>query len=297
MAAQPKLKRLLEMMEALRPPGITLKRFAENFDVSKRTAERYIKLFEEANLFCDKDAAGRYFLFEAFSEGVNVRLSAEEAVLISDLLDSATPDNPLSAIIQTKLYFRSNAGSLVKNQFRHRVPTVVQNLLQAMHNNRQVELNTYYSAISGQELVRVLDPLEFTDNFRYLLAYEEKAQRIVNIKVDRIAEVSIREQRCKKKPDDIKGVDIFHIAANDEVHQVSILLNSLAHRLMLEEYPQSEQCIEPSENPDYPFRLRTVVYNFLPLGRFCLGLPGAIKIESPETFVVYLRNKGQQYTW
>jgi predicted DNA-binding transcriptional regulator YafY len=50
MAAQPKLKRLLEMMELLRPPGISLHRFAAHFEVSKRTAERYVRLFEEAGL-------------------------------------------------------------------------------------------------------------------------------------------------------------------------------------------------------------------------------------------------------
>jgi predicted DNA-binding transcriptional regulator YafY len=297
MAAQPKLKRLLEMMELLRPPGISLHRFAAHFEVSKRTAERYVQLFEEAGLCCEKDATGRYFLFEPFSNSVNVRLSSDEAVFLSDLLLSSAPDHPLSEVIQLKLYFRSNSGSKVKNVFRRGVPQVVETLLEAMRAGLQVEVNAYYSAIGGKSIVRIIEPFEFTDNYRYLLAYEATDDRIVNLKVDRIAEVKIRSEKCKKKPDCIKGVDVFHIAENEEKHQVSLRLNSLAYRLLLEEYPQTENLIHPCEDPDFPFWFSTTVYNFLPLGRFCLGLPGAIHVESPPEFIDYLRNKTRQYTW
>ncbi|MFM9949681.1 MAG: helix-turn-helix transcriptional regulator [Saprospiraceae bacterium] len=297
MAAQEKLKRLLLMMEMLRPPGSTLHQIAKQVGMTKRSAERYVHLFGEVGLGCDKDDAGRYYLFEPTFRSITVSLSYDEAVFLSDLIAQAAPENPLSPVIQTKLFLRSNAGSRVKNQFKINVPDVIQALSDAMRYNRQVELDTYFSAITGQKVIRILEPLEFTENYRYLLAYEAKDKRVVNLKIDRITSVKILDTTCTQKPGHIKGVDAFHMAANEEFHEVSILLNSLAYRLLIEEYPDTEKHITESDDPQFPFRFAATVYNFLPLGRFCLGLPGAVRIEAPESFLEYLRTRMKAYDW
>ncbi len=297
MAAQEKLKRLLLMMEMLRPPGSTLHQIAKQVGMTKRSAERYVHLFEEAGLGCDKDEAGRYYLFEPTFRSITVSLSHDEAVFLSDLIAQAAAENPLSPAIQTKLFLRSNAGSRVKNQFKINVPDVIQALSDAMSLNRQVELDTYFSAITGEKVVRILEPLDFTENYRYLLAYEAKDKRMVNLKIDRITSVKILDTTCTQKPGMIKGVDPFHIVANEEFHEVSILLNSLAYRLLIEEYPDTEKYITESDDPQFPFRFMATVYNFLPLGRFCLGLPGAVRIETPESFLDYLRTRMKAYDW
>ena len=297
MAAQEKLKRLLMMVELLRPPGSTTHRMAQRVGASVRTIQRYLKMLEEAGLACDKDKAGRYFLFEPLSRDITLTVSQEEAEFLSDLIAQAAPENPLSPAIQTKLFLRSNAGNRVKNQFRINVPEVIQALSDAMKVNRQVELDTYFSAVTGQKVVRLLEPLDFTRNYRYLLAYEAKDKRVVNLKIDRITSVKILDTACTQKPGLIKGVDVFHIAANEEFHEVSILLNSLAYRLMIEDYPDTEKYITESDDPQFPFRFIATVHNFLPLGRFCLGLPGAVRIEAPESFLEYLRTRMKDYNW
>jgi len=297
MAAQEKLKRLLLMMEMLRPPGSTLHQIAKQVGITKRSAERYIRLFDEVDLSCDKDHAGRYYLFEPFFKGITISLMHEEAVLLSDLLAQAAPNNPLTPVIQTKLFLRSSVAGRIKNQYKIKAPEVIKALSDAMNLNRQVELDTYFSAITGQKVIRILEPLNFTDNYRYLLAYEAKDKRVVNLKIDRIATVRILDAACTQKPDIIKGIDVFHIAANHEFHKVSILLNSLAYRLLIEEYPNTEACIQTTDDPQFPFRFATTVHNFLPLGRFCLGLPGAVRIEEPESFQEYLRTRMKDYNW
>lgn len=297
MAAQEKLKRLLIMLEMLRPPGSTPHQISRRTGTHVRTVQRYLNMFEEAGLGCDKDEAGRYYLFEPFNRGLNLHLTQEEAEFLSDLLEQAAPDNPLSSNIQSKLFIRSHAGNRVKNQFRINVPEVIQVLSDAMMLNRQVELDTYFSAFTGKKVVRILEPLDFTANYRYLLAYEAKDDRVVNLKIDRISAVKILDLKCTQKPGIVKGVDVFHIAANDESHEVSLLLNALAYRLLLEEYPQTEKYLHETDDKDFPYRFIGTVYNFLPLGRFCLGLPGAVKIESPASFKVYLRKRLEEFTW
>lgn len=297
MAAQEKLKRLLLMMEMLRPPGNTLHQIARQVGISKRSAERYVNMFTEAGLACEKDEAGRYYLFEPLSRDLKLTLTQEEAEFLSDLMAQAAPDNPLSPVIQTKLFLRSHASGRVKNQYKINAPEVIKALSDAMKFNRQVELDTYFSAFTGKQTVRLLEPLDFTDNYRYLLAYEAKDKRVVNLKIDRITSVKILEIPCTQKPDIVKGVDPFHIAANEEFHQVSIRINALAWRLLIEEYSDTEKYIVDTGDAEFPFRFSAIVHNFLPLGRFCLGLPGAVHVEEPESFREYLRTRIKKYNW
>lgn len=297
MAAQEKMKRILIMMRMMRPPGHTLHEIADEVGLVKRSVERYVKMFEEAGFGCDKDEAGRYFLFEPHEGAVKLILSQEEAEFLSDLIAQVAVGNPIALTIQTKLFPRYYAGDRVKNRFRINVPEVIQTLIEAMKNNQQVELDTYYSAFTGKAVVRLLEPLRFTDNYQYLLAYEAKDNRVVNLKIDRIDNVKILNMRCTQKLSVVKGVDVFQIACNDEIHNVSLLLNSLAYRLLIEEYSATEPYISESGDEDFPFRFSTTVYNFLPLGRFCLGLPGSIIVEESESFRNYLRKKISDYSW
>lgn len=297
MTAQEKLKRLLLMLDMLQPPGSTLHEIADELEMSKRTAERYVKMLREAKFKCEKDKAGRYYLFESPRKGISLNLTNEEAGFLYQLVKQTSGSNPIAMTIRGKMYLRTSMGQLAKNRFRLQASEVIETLSIAMHEHRQVELDTYYSAITGKAVVRKLEPMRFTENYQYLLAYEAKDNLMVNLKIDRINAVRILDEPCTQRPDAVKGVDVFHIAANHEFHEVSLLLNPLAHRLLIEEYPDAEQHISPSENEAFPFRFQATVHNFLPLGRFCLGLPGAVLVESPDALTEYLRGKVQDFTW
>lgn len=297
MAEQEKLKRLLLLLDMLQPPGSTIHEIADELGVVKRTAQRYIRMVKEANFRCEKDEAGRNYLFEPLRKGISLKLTEEEADFLHELIVRISGSHPLALTIRGKMHFRQTMGKRAKNRFRIHVPELVEQLSQAMRENRQVELDTYYSAVTGQSVVRRLEPLQFTENYQYLLAYEPKDQLVVNVKIDRIHAVRILPESCTQKPEVVKGVDVFHIAANEERHAVSLLLNSLAYRLLLEEYPETESCMAESGDTRFPFRFQAVVYNFLPVGRFCLGLPGALVVEAPESLRAYLHRKVQDFTW
>lgn len=286
------------MLDMLQPPGTTLHEIAAELEMSKRTAERYVKMLrEEAKFKCEKNDVGRYYLFESPRKGISLILTEEEAEFLYELVGQTSGSNPIAMTIRGKMYFRSSIGKRAKNRFRLQVPEVIDALSQAIREHRQVELDTYYSAITGEAVVRRLEPMRFTENYQYLLAYDANVNLMVNLKMDRINAVRILDERCTQRPDAVKGVDVFHMAANHEFHEVSLLLNSLAHRLLIEEYPAAEQCISPSGDEAFPFRFQATVHNFLPLGRFCLGLPGAIKVEAPDALTQYLQGKMKDYTW
>ena len=295
LAPQHRLRKLLQMIELLKPPGRTLRQLVSHFDMSAKTMRRYLKILDEAGFEMEQDFAGRHFIIEDIAEGKQVRLTADEIVLISDLLGQAATDNPLSQNILGKLLFRTELGSKVKFTYRRNAPEVIAQLSEAMRLNKQVEISTYFSASTGTKRSRTIQPLGFTDNFNYLLAYEETSGRVNNLKMFRIHGVRILEKSCTVSPDIAGRVDVFQMAANGEYHPVSLLLNPLAYHLLTEEYPNTEKHITPSGDIDFPYRFSAVLHNFLPVGRFYLGLPGSIVVEGPDALKTYLRKKKRDF--
>ncbi len=293
--AHAKLERLLDTIELLRPPGRSKQALTRHFDCDPKTIGRYFKTMEKANIFVEEDEAGRCYIVEPLVKGIAVRLSSEEGEFLYDLINSAAPAHPLAAPVLSKLLFYTELDKRVKNTFRRTLPEVIQKLSEAMRFNRQISIREYYSASTGKMKERLLQPLNFSANMNYLLAYEASDNRKVNLKTDRIADVTILEALCTVSPD--VETDVFQIAGNEERHEVSLLLNPLAHRLLIEQIPDTERCIAPSDNERFPFRFTATVHNFLPVGRFILGLPGSVAVEGPEELKTYLRRKIGEFTF
>ncbi len=298
MAAQNKLKRLLLLIEHLHPPGRTKAQLAKFLGKTVRTVERYFTTLEEVGFEIEKDEAKRFYIFQPISKDLTVKLSQEEGGFLSDLIGQTASQHPLSTTIQAKLFYNLESGKIVKDNFRKSIPRVIQQLSKAMKLNRQVEILQYYSASSGKiQKTRVVEPLTFSEKYKYLLCYELEVDKFINLKLDRISKIEVLEEKCTHKPEDIKGVDIFQIAGNDENHEVELLLTPLAFRLLLEEHPSTESLISKHNDRKYTHCLKTTVFNFLPIGRFCLGLPMDVKVKSPKALKKYLLEKVRKNSW
>ncbi|MBK8562481.1 MAG: WYL domain-containing protein [Saprospiraceae bacterium] len=288
-----KYKRMFQMIDLLRHPGKTKKSLAERFNTSVRTIERDFVDLEREGYMVDKDNAGRHFIFRSIGKGTSVYVTDEESEFLNDLLNKAASEHPLTTPLKTKLFFHAGIGRWSQNYITRNVAEVIQHLTDAMKMNCQVQMEDYYSASTGQLQIKQIEPLLFTDNYKYLIGFDTAANKFVNLKMDRIQKVVLLEAKCTKSPDMVKA-DVFHMAANEEFHEVELLLTALAARLLVEEHPATERCVEPSGVVAFPFRFRATVHNFLSVGRFCLGLPGQVRVLGPEELNGYLegRRKG-----
>lgn len=57
-----KLLRCLQLIKALEDGGLTVEQMAAKFDMSVRTAYRYVALFEEVGLIIDRDFKRKFFI-------------------------------------------------------------------------------------------------------------------------------------------------------------------------------------------------------------------------------------------
>lgn len=291
-----KYKRMFQIVELLRHPGRTKKYLAKRFNTSIRTIERDLVDLENEGYMVDKDDAGRHFIFRSIGKGTSVHITDEEAEFLNDLLNKAAPEHPLNTPLKTKFFFHAGIGRWTQNYITRNVPEVIQYLTDAMKMNCQVEVEDYYSASTGCHIVRQLEPLLFTDNYKYLIAWDPAAGKFVNLKMDRIFRVNILKEKCTCTPDMVK-TDVFHIAANDEYHDIILSLTPLAARLLIEEHPASEPFVTSHDDERHPYLFRATVHNFLPVGRFCLGLPGHVKVLKPDALEDYLKGKMKDFLW
>ncbi len=287
------LERLLELINLLRPPGKTKRLLAQHFKCSIRTISRYEKTLIGAKFIIEKDKRNCLRLVEPLANNPTVHLSNEEVELIYELVQSAAPEHKLAGPLLSKLFFQTEHGYWVRHQFRSALPVVIKNLSEALRNNRQIRIRQYEAAITGQVRERILQPLDFTPNYNYLVAYEESEGLRVNLKIDRIQDVEILEAPCNVSPD--VEVDIFHMAANQERYEISLLLTHLARRLLIEQLPDATKFITATDDEKFPFRFQTTIFSFLPVGRFYLGLPGHVMVEQPADFKTYLHGRMKDF--
>jgi len=206
------------------------------------------------------------------------------------------PDHLLTQSIQTKLLFRSGGGQWLSSEVRKKLPQIISQLNDAMSMHCQIEVEKYYSAYQGSKISRKLQPLFYTTNYRYLIAYEEKDALFVNVKIDRLSTVRILDEKCTKSPD-ATTVDIFQMAFNKAKYEVEILLTSLAYRILIEERPGIEDFIIPFEEDKYKFKFSATIATLLPLARFCMGLAGQVKVVKGDDLLVLLKARKAEILW
>ena len=82
--------------------------------------------------------------------------------------------------------------------------------------------------------------------------------------------------------------DIFMFSGETR-HRIDLRLGQLSHNLLIEEYPQSEDCISSDGEDKWLFSADVV--SFLGIGRFVIGLYDDIEILGCEEFKEYVRKK------
>ncbi len=288
--------RLLKLIDLLQHPGKTKAYLSSVLGHDIRTIERDLIELKEIGFDYDKDEAGRHYLFPNALIGTKIHLTNTEADFISDLITQTNSEHPLAQSIQTKLIFRSGSGRWLSDDIRKNVPNIIAQLTEAMKMHCQIEILDYYSAYQGKRISRFVEPLSFTSNYRYLIAYEASDDLFVNIKIDRITKMNILAEKCTKSPDDVE-MDIFQMAFNKDKHHITLLLTPLAYRILVEERPGADALIEPYEDKIFKFKFSAAIATFLPISRFCMGLPGQIKVlESPD-LIKFLQGRKKGFLW
>ena len=170
----------------------------------------------------------------------------------------------------------------------------VASLMDAIESKRQVILHGYSSSSSGEIKDRIVEPFAFASGQKTVWCYEVASKANKVFKVDRISNVEIKAERWEYETHHRQGkMDIFRMTGETPI-SVKLQLSLRAKNVLVEEYPEAEKDLIPTDNDDI-WMLDTQVYRMEGIGRFYMGMAGEIQIIEAEGLKEYARKYCKDY--
>jgi predicted DNA-binding transcriptional regulator YafY len=283
---QTKLLRLFQIIAVLKTGRWSIKRLAERYDTSERTIYRYLDLLEEVELLVEQDFDGNFFIHSSEDEPGKSEFTIEEMKLIKKLIQTEIDNNPLKGTLLKKLSLNSELDKVPRIIVKSRQGKLVEQIAQTIRNKKQVILKSYHSANSSEITDRLIEPIEFGDNYQTVMALDTKDKKCKQFKLDRISEVLELDTSFKFEQHHKKSTaDIFGMTGTNTI-VITLHLKMRAYLLLREDYPLSIPYCEKNENGYYQFH--GPVNNFDGIARFVLGLLDEIKVVQPVAFKEYI---------
>jgi predicted DNA-binding transcriptional regulator YafY len=295
---QAKIERVLSLLLKLANGNYyTLKKLAEDYELSERTITRYISTFRNIGLIVDC-SDGRYSIpkvekpFKAINELLH--FSEEEAYILTRAIHTIDDNNTLKINLINKLYalydFDRVAETIVKPQHTETVHV----LTTAIREQKQVLLKQYRSSNTQQISDRLVEPYDFTTNYSCVWAYEPASDTCKLFKITRIEKAVLQGLTHAHAHKHKKiAIDAFRISGENQT-QISLRMSLRAYNLLIEEYPLAEKYIQPTKTDHWIFNGPTC--GFEGIGRFVLGLFCEIDVIEPESFKNYLNDELKKMT-
>jgi proteasome accessory factor C len=286
---QAKLLRLFQIIAMLKTGRWSIKSIAERHDTSSRTIYRYLNLLEAVDFPVEKGFDNLYFIQSSDDDPDRAVFTIEEMKLIKKLIQTEVENNPLKGLLLKKLSLNSEMDQVPRLIVKARLGKLVDQIAQGIRSKKQMILKDYHSANSSDIKDRLIEPIEFGDNYQTIMALDTKDKTCKQFKLDRIGEVIELEKDFKFESLHKKSVaDIFGMTGKNTTW-VTLQLKMRAYLLLREEHPLSMPYFEKMEDGLYQFH--GPVSNFDGIARFVLGLLDEVKIIQPKEFADYIKGK------
>jgi len=281
--------KVLEIFKLLRilnsPPALSAQKLQSRLGFSKSSFYRHLGIIRELGYEIEKDEHDRFSLKFTLPKSGDGLLTLMDINLIRDLLKKE-PDNIHAVQLYKKL--RRNlelipiADALPQLHRNH----VLQLIRAGINGGKCLELIRYRSLASQTVADRVIEPLELTEDERYLIGWDISKDGQRQFKIERIEDVNVLSQAVN--PERVASpMDIFGLTGDHWI-DVQLELSKFAHHLLVEEFPLSRHQVRTVKGRViYEGRVRS----FKGIGRFVLGLPGEVRVLAPEGLVGYVREK------
>lgn len=296
MIEQQKILRVIRLISFLANGKRTISELIKFFDTSPSTIYKYLNLVSEVGYLVEKDFYGRYFIFEAMPK---VQMYEEqEAELLAKCLSSLPNNNPHKASLLKKIKLNSNILPSPLELKQRMYGKIISMLDDAIKAKQWVRLCKYQSADSPEDIKdRIVFPLSINADNGQLNVFDNQKQELRIFKIHRITAVeNVVENLDIPLMNDYTPLDIFGFTGPEPI-QINLLISPRAKHLLEEEYPKSSSSILPTQHGVFRYQYRDEIRSFKGIGRFILGLPGEIVVQSPVELIDYLNMRIGQYSF
>lgn len=271
--------RLLQLLEL----GVSIKELQNKLGVSDRTVFRYFATLKSLGFEIESDLG----VFRVKKKAtLPFDFSLDEIHLILDLIHSLPNQNTLKQVLKEKLGAFSD-NYTPSQYFKLRLSVIINTIQESIDVGNRVSLVNYKSASGNSVSTRLVEPLNFSDDFVFLNAIDCKDNEWKVFKLDRIGEAKISSQKRQITQFKSDKADVFGMTGKEPT-LVVLKMNLRSKLLLEEEFPNSTQDIKQEKDTYF---LKTQVYGYKGVARFVLGLLDEVEVIEPLDFKSYLNEK------
>jgi proteasome accessory factor C len=292
MVEQIKIFRIIKLIRLLLDSRYTIKQLCVTLDISVSTIYKNIQLLDELGYLVEKDEHNRYFIF--LPSAKNEWLIDREKEFLKEILAPLSQQLEAVTILKKLKLDHLTPTSEYISSVQH-VAFVLQ-LQDAIKYQQWVILKNYNSSASSSTKDRLVLPLRILKNAQ-VAAYELESGIKKHYKIQRIQQIEISAHSYEMPAEiEVDDNDIFGMSGSIDT-VITLSLSDRARNLLSEEYPESINLPILQDNPQYPHKLTLPVKSYDGVGRYILGLPGEIVVDSPESLRTYLIERIGKHTF
>lgn len=276
---------LIKMMKT--PPFRTKEQLATSLGCTVRSVYRYMHLLENLGFEVRPDEEGRLML-----EGGDLHggLTPSEVDFCVQILKASAADHPVAESIIRKLRGNGEQTSAPQAIAEASKARVLEQCTQAIARRRQLVLVAYASANTGSIRDRLVEPVNFTHNYRSLSAFEVSTGEMKLFKLDRVADAVLTDHSFAHANQHTNvQADAFGFAwrADQPARAISMRLTLRAGLVLKEEYPLTADHLIPLPEGD-GFEIQVPVADYRAPRRFLLGWGNDVEPTGDAGFLDFI---------
>lgn len=291
---QNRIYRVFQLINFLRTkPSKTPRSLAGLLEISERSVYRYFDLIGQLGFDVKKSEAGRFYI-EA-NEDERIPFTAQEVDYITKMVNSVGKNSTIGQSVLHKVGHYTEHQVAARNIYDANLGKIIEQLSIAIQEKKQVMLVKYFSARSETVTDRLVEPMQFTDNYEAISAFEVSTQQNKYFNIERISEVRLldsdmffEDQHEFFKP------DVFGFQGKEMDKEVEFEMSLRASLLLKEEYPMARAYIKALPGGKrFVFKAKVQAYEGP--ARFVKGFGDEMKIQGDDGFLTHLKKKSSRH--
>lgn len=285
---QNRIYRVFQLINNLKSqPPKGPKVLADLLGISERSVYRYLDLLQQLGFEIGKTETGRFYLESNSNEPIP--FSEQELTFLTTLIQSVGKKNRLAQSVLHKIGHHTEQHFAAQTLYNTHLGYIIEQLSVAIQERKQVLLIKYYSARSETIADRLVEPMQFTENYEALSAFEVSSQQNKYFNIGRISKVKILSSDMQfEQEHQFFKPDVFGFQGKEMDKEVAFEMSLRASLILKEEYPMSRGFLKPlPESNRWIFRAKVQAYEGP--ARFVMGFQRDIKVVGSGEFLEFLK--------
>jgi predicted DNA-binding transcriptional regulator YafY len=222
-----------------------------------------------------------------------VSFTEAEQIVLRRLIEKVDEKNAVVEKLKEKLGGGMDFQILNDSRTNDQQAFIISQLHEAIKYKQMAVLKGYSSPHGRTKRDRLVEPFLLMNGNNEVRCYEPASGMNKTFKVARIQQVELLSENWQHEADHRRMFTDIFMFSGEERLPVKLRMGTLAHNLMIEEYPLSAPLFEQEDQNHW--LLSMDVCSYAGIGRFVLGLFEDIEVLGSQEFIQYLKEKIKGY--